>query len=375
MDLFRFLNPNEPTLMENGQIVGDTISKMWVERYAEAGEFQVEAYAKTGIIDKLPRGSFVSHTGSTDIMIVENHEISDDKDKDVVVSVTGRSFETYLDNRVVGANVMFPTNSMLYEYTMDPDLSWIQAQKLIRNHIIFAWVINVEDALPNVEVMSDVTGIGTIEARTINRGSIYARALELFAVDDVGIKTIRPGAWSPAISPENTVIQIHRGSDKSAQVIFSPQSGEIARADYLWTNRKSKNVALVYGKWVDTIVYEGVIPPTGYDRRTMEVQTPDLDEAFESAPSGAERAAVVAKMQIRGKEALAKQKDVVLIKPNVSKTSQKAIFRKDYDVGDIIAVSGEYNASTKMRVSEYVEIEDTQGVSGYPTLTALKETE
>ncbi len=48
------------------------------------------------------------------------------------------------------------------------------------------------------------------------------------------------------------------------------------------------------------------------------------------------------------------------------------IFRdKTYDVGDIITVDGEYNATTTMRISEYVEIEDETGDSGYPTFSEI----
>ncbi len=93
VDIFRFTNPIEPTRMEQGEIVNGITNKLWIERYTEAGEFTFVAPLNTNLKEKLPIGSFVSHINSDDIMIVENHELSEDQGQESKITITGRSFE------------------------------------------------------------------------------------------------------------------------------------------------------------------------------------------------------------------------------------------------------------------------------------------
>jgi hypothetical protein len=60
-----------------------------------------------------------------------------------------------------------------------------------------------------------------------------------------------------------------------------------------------------------------------------------------------------------------------LTKAEVSKDTNQGAYRTDFNVGDIITVHGDYNETSVMRISEYVEIEDENGRTGYPTLTML----
>jgi hypothetical protein len=62
---------------------------------------------------------------------------------------------------------------------------------------------------------------------------------------------------------------------------------------------------------------------------------------------------------------------VAISNVKIAPNSQNYNYRTDYNVGDIVGVDGEYNTSTTMRVIEYVEIEDENGESGYPTLSEL----
>jgi hypothetical protein len=43
-------------------------------------------------------------------------------------------------------------------------------------------------------------------------------------------------------------------------------------------------------------------------------------------------------------------------------------YRKDYNVGDLVSLDGNFGQIAVMRVMEYVEIEDENGESGHPTL-------
>lgn len=367
VDIFKFHNPTSPTKLERGEVVNNLKSKLWVERYREAGEFKFVADAKSGVKELLSTGSLISHVDSTEVMIVENHEISDVRGKEPEIIITGRGFETYFDQRIVGSNKTFPTSTGVADYVLASDNTWDQVVVLIEEHVLASELLNDDNEIPYLEVLTTASGSGAVEERILKRGTLYSRVLELLDIDDLGIKIVRPGPWSPLGGGSvNIAVVIHKGEDRSDEVIFSYDTGEIESADYLWSIKKLKNAAMISGKWVETVVF-GV--ETKFNRRMMHVDASDIDETYSEAPVNPDLADIVTAMQQRGVEALAAQKEIALTKAEVSKDATKAVYRTDFDVGDLITVSGDYNETSTMRIAEYVEVEDETGMSGYPTLT------
>lgn len=355
--------------MEQGQIVSGLKSKMWIERYAPAGEFKFVADVKSGAKDALPVGSFVSHVDTSEIMVVENHEIQDKKGQDAEIIITGRGFDSLFEQRIVGSNKAFPTSGASAEYELPGDLLWIQVAILISDHILAANLVDPNDQLAYTSVYDGIGGIGAGVSRTLKRGTLYERLQELLAIQSLGIKIVRPGPTSPlgGASP-NTAVVVHKGVDRTASIAFSEDTGEIENADYLWSNKLDKNAAMISGRWVETRV---VGAETGINRRWMYIDASDLDNNLNAAPAGGDLDLIVGQMQQRGISALAGKNPVALTKAEVAKNATKAAYRRDFDVGDTITVNGSYNVSSKAQISEYVEIEDETGSSGYPTLTVV----
>lgn len=368
MDIIKFNNPTSKTKMEQGDIVNGIKTKMWVERYREAGEFKFVGNISSGIREKLPIGTFVSHTDSFELMLVENHEINDDKGKETEVVITGRGYETYLENRIVGSNQTFPFVSETLDYQLGTEYSWTQAVIMIQTHTIATYLNDDDNAIPYLQVLAEtITGTYEQVPRLVKRGSLYSRLMELLSIDNLGIKVIRPGIWSPlGATSEDTAFLIHKGVDRSATVVVSYDTGEIESADYLWSNKRLKNAAVVSGRWVEVFV---TTSGTGFDRRVMYLEASDVDNSFSVPPTGDDLTVTIAVLQQIGLDALKAQNDVILTKAEVSKESLKAVYRKDFAVGDVITVNGDYNETSKMRISEYVEIEDETGQTGYPTLS------
>jgi len=370
MDVFKFKNPVHPTRMDQGELINGLTSKLWIERYRDISDFEFIANAETLAHKLLPIGTLVSHTQTHEVMIVENHEIKENVGRETEVKITGRSFESFLENRIIGSNRVWPTTaSATDEYTLVAATTWNQAVTMIKDHSDLAFVVDPNDAVQYVQAMANVSGAGGQEGRSIKRGNLYTRLIELLGVDQLGIKTIRPGVWSPlGSSSPNMVLLIHRGADLSQTVAFSYATGEIQSADYLWSNKKLKNAALVTGRWIETVVKDASV---GYSRRMMQVDATDIDNAFPVAPTGQDRLNIIAAMGIRGQAALAAQKNVALVKSEAARNSTIYKHRIHYNVGDIVAVDGEYDEASTMRISEYVEVEDETGENGYPTLSVV----
>lgn len=370
MEIFKFRNPTHPTLLEQGELINGIKSKMWIERYRDFCDFEFIANADKDVHLLLPIGTLLSHTESTEVMVVENHEINEVSGQPTVVKITGRSFESFFENRIVGSNKDWPTEaSATEEYLLETDYTWNQAVALLKDHIYATYVIDPDDALMHIEVMTDIEEEGDSVERSIPRGDLYSRLLELLAVDNLGIKVIRPGVRSPlGFESPNMAAVIHQGLDLSQEIAFSHITGEIESADYLWSIKKLKNAALVTGRWLETVVKDA---SAGYERRMMHVDGSDLDNAFTEPPFGSDYDDVIAAMEVRGQAALFAQNSVALVKAEPTRNSSQYKYREHYEVGDIITVAGQYSETASMRISEYVEIEDETGESGYPTFSAV----
>ena len=362
MDLMKFQNPNEPTLLNSATFLKKPKSLTWIERYRDPGEFTILAGLDSGLKEELPRGTFITHMGTPEVMVVEDHNIVVKKGEAPTIKITGRSLETILENRpIVSNNPWAPL-----DFVALADYSWNQAVGLIAAHITYASGEYADNVLPYFRVSTDITATSASEIRWIQRGDLHTRLIELLQVDDLGIRILRPSVTGINTNPFLTIFLIHLGEDKTDQIVFSHNAGELTDSEYLWSIRKLKNSALVTGKWVKVFI-PGT--ETGYDRRIMHVDASDLDDAYSSMPTGGTLTDIEEAMLVRGQDALAANNEIALASVNISKTANKHKYRIDYNVGDIVTVIGDFNEARYMRISEYVEIEDENGFVGYPTLS------
>lgn len=360
MDFFRFNPHTSPSLLEDGEFINNIDSSMWVERYSAPGEFSFTGLVSSGLGDFLPAGTLISHIDTSEVMIVENQEIDETVDEDPNIIVTGRSFVSYLENRITGT-IQARASTTLAPYVLSADDIWDQIVLMI-NQAIKSGVAGTNDALDDVIATTALGSGGTSVERTIDRGTVLERALELLSIEDMGIRTVRRGF--NAGSPTNTEIQVFKGSDKTDKVVFSWQEGDLDSANYLLSLKGLKNSAMVIGQYVVVVVDAG---PTKYDRRMMIVQATDIDGHLGAVPTGGDLTNVVNTMTTRGNQELAKQNAITISQTDISDNT-KVRYRKDYGIGDLVTLDANFNQSLVMRVIEYAEIEDENGVSGHPTL-------
>ena len=91
------------------------------------------------------------------------------------------------------------------------------------------------------------------------------------------------------------------------------------KIDYLWSDKKLKNSAMVIGRYVNTAV--DTPGTTKYNRKTMIVNADDIDGALTAPPAGAALTDIVNKMKIRGTQALASQNRITITRADISNIS------------------------------------------------------
>jgi hypothetical protein len=364
MELFKFNFTTDATVLELGEAINRWTSVMWTERYRQAGEFELKGQLSSGLREFLPLGTLISHADTYEVMIVENHEIVEDKTNDPTIVITGRSLDSWLENRIIGVN-QARTTPVVADVNLPANYTYVQAVSLINTHI--QTPTNANDQLTNVQAQTFLsTTTGPNEIRPIARGPLYPELLKILAVDDLGIKTVRRNTFGVIGSSSQTIFLIFAGVNRSSSVIFSWKSGDLDSAQYLFSNKPLKNSALVQGRFLQAMVDLG---PIKYNRRIATVDANDIDGHLTAVPAaGAARDAIVAKMVTRGKQVLKSQQNITIGRTDISNIPQYQ-YRKDYDIGDLVSLDGNFGQVAIMRIIENVEIEDENGESSHPTLS------
>lgn len=363
MDLFKFTPVSVDTTLDQGERINYVDRVTWIERYNTPGEFTLEAKLSSGLRELLPLGTLISHMDTTEVMVVEDQQIKETHD-DTSLIITGRSFVSFLENRLVGMNLA-RASSVVTPYTVTADYSWNQIVKVINDHIVNP-PTDTNDSITNLVATHSMSGTGISEDRSIPYGDLLKNVTDLLKIDNLGVRTIRRNTFgAPSGSSTQSVINIYQGVDKTSKVMFSWVAGDIEEAEYLFTNRGHKTTALVIGQYIWAVV-DGA--GSRYSRRMMIVDGTDIDGHLGEVPTAPWDGITHAVMSARGRQELAAQKQVSITRVDVSDNSTH-MYRRDYGLGDLVAIDGNYGQIAVMRVTEYAEIEDETGKTGHPTLT------
>lgn len=365
LDLFRFVpNPASPTTLDGGQAIEGYLSAMWVERYQDCGEFQIKATLGSGLREFLPLETFISRPCTFEVMIVENHEIIDDGDIDPIIIISGRTMFSILDRRVVG-NWLIRNSMTPAQYQLSSNVISYQTVNMINEHIQYA--SNTGDRFDNVVASSAISSEPMGPTRSIRLGNMLDAVISLCNTDDQGFRTLRRSPFFIYNGTSGTTcLNIYKGVDKSATVIFSHERGEIEKATYLWTNKNYKNHAYIFGS--SFYAYAEYPTFTKFDRRMMTLDAGDIEGHYPSPPSPTDQSWINGDMKNRGFERLASSKKISMSQVDISPITNY-FYRRDYGMGDLVMIDGNFGVMQKMRVIEHVEIEDENGSSAHPTLS------
>lgn len=344
-DTYQKFNPDD----------GDTL--VWTERYQVAGDFKLEVENEVSILTKFPLGTLISHTDTTEVMMVENHEI-DRTDKGLKITVSGRTFETFAENRnTVGWGPLVDSNdNPNAPYIAPAPASSIATEMLSTNFVTG----HTDDIIPNVLVYEDMRFLDDDMDHIVKRESVYSSIMNYLRLCDAGIKTVRPNGAQTTMD-----VVIHDGADRRNSIIFYAQNEDLGNAKYFWSIKNYKNYVLIATKvYARLHRHRDILTDlTGLDRREMYAEANDLEESYE--PSFGWDV-----LSSRGQAELDNHQKVALLQATISKSARPK-FKFDYDVGDLVTVFGEFGVAQYMRVTEHILTVDKDGIRGYPSLNIL----
>lgn len=351
--------------LNSSYLPSDTIKQfntlIWTERYGASGDFKLTAEEDIAIMTLLPLGTLISHNDTYEVMIVEDHEIKRGSDKKLEVTVTGRSFDTFAENRPT-----LGTRDPLYDSITGDAINEVRtgaaedvAAALLESRLGPTATV-VADRIPNISIYTDIRDPDSSLEHVIRRSTLYEAVRSLLNICGAGIKTIRPHAAQTTLD-----LVIYDGFDLHNLVTFYAQYADLDEATYLWSNQGYKN-------YVDVDAHDYYrlyrhrdlsVDLTGLSRRVTYVEANEIEGDYSPGTATDVISAL-------GQAILDAAKQIQLVQAKISETA-KPKFKLDYDIGDLVTVFGEFSAAQVMRVTEHILTFDETGMRGYPSLSII----
>lgn len=335
------------------------ISFIWTDRYYEYGDFELYTRVSTDILSKIQSEYYLLNKESEHLMIVENIEIETDLEDGHTVKITGRSLESILDRRIVWSSTIISGNiqdcikKLLNDSIISPSIS----ERKIDNFIF--------DTSNNSKITNTI-----IEETEYNGDNLYEIISGLCSANDIGFKVV--------LNKSNQfVFSLYVGEDRSYEqtknpyVTFSPEFDNLINSNYVESIQNYKNVTLVAGEKDDNDIPKTASTGnvSGLSRRELYTEATDINQKQEDDTTLTDEEYKNLLIQ-RGNEALLKHKISVTFDGEFDAT-QMYTYNKDFFMGDVVQVANEYGIESKARIIEFIQSQDTNGYSMYPTFSIM----
>ena len=352
-------------LYRRNRLIEKHESFIWTERFQAWGDFTISLQSTRENRNLLPTGTWIAHSDSHRVMIVETVEdITDDEGRSIL-RVSGRSLEAILDSRLARNNLADLTSETKWIFTALPAAIALT----IFNDICTDGDLDDGDVLPVVEETPGVVyPIDTYpEPSTpityeMEPQTLYTALKTLCEISDMGFRMYRDG--------DSGVLYfgVYMGSDRSTlqttlpAVVFSPDLDNLKNTSELTTTAFYKNVAYVISPVGHEVVYALDVDPSisGFDRKVLFVRADDITDVDPGDATD--------RMIQRGTEALAKARRYTGFDGVISQNAQYK-YGIDYFLGDTIDLQSKSGSISIMRVTEQIFVSDGEGERSYPTLS------
>lgn len=371
------------------------IDLLWTERYCGYGEFEITVPLDKRVIDTCHVNDYVTIRESDVIMVIDTIAISNDSINGAIIKLSGRSLETILDRRII-------VDEKIGTIDSQGNPSPIGVQEVIRI-ILNNNLINPSDQkrkIPgfsiNISSDSKITSLSTESFQ--ERGTIvYDKILKLCQDNKLGFRVngIGSGAFQ---------FELYFGTDRSRSqssvpvVVFSDSYENLSRSDYLNTEQEYRNVVYIDWGYKYNWIFIDHDPDTGTSVKSYEQRGSKVSEIYKNeATSGLARRETYlndgteyavgdivypalppadisgAEKQVasKGKENLASFKAGTYFEGEVEPNRQ-FIYGRDYFLGDIVQLEGQYGLGARCRIVEIVRSHDSAGSTMTPTFEIIE---
>lgn len=332
-------------------VIEEYSSLIWTDRYNKCGDFEIVLPPTPHNIGLLAPDNFIFVDGLDQdrMMIVEDLQLQTDPESGGTLTVTGRSLESILDRRIVWGDmevvgtIQSGIQNLLNQSIINPS----NPKRKISN-FIFEW--NSSEVLAQITVNTKFMGTSVLDAIESMCGEAQ-----------VGYKV--------TLNDDNQfVFKLYLGADRSylqdinPYVVFSNDFDNISNTNYVEKMSTYKNATFVKGSDNYSANVEG--DEVGLARR--EVYTDSSGISKDSVGS------YIQQLASKGKENLEQHRYTISFDGEANPTAMYQYLR-DYKIGDIVEIVNEYGIHGQVRISEYIQSDDSDGFKAYPAFVNIDE--
>lgn len=341
-------------------------SLIWTERYNGYGNFEFYTPVSQTIlqvIDTIQKkmeaklDCYAWLKESKTAMLIEDMEITTDVETGNHLIMSGRGLESLLERRIIWDKTIL--NGKLQN----------GVQKLINDAIINPSISDrkITNFLFSTSTNSYIQGLN-LEAQYTG-DNLYDTLYKICDTNQLGFDVTLD-------LNNNFVLTLIQGENRSYDqetnpyVVFSPKYENIINSDYLESAKTLKNVTLVAGEDSGTARKTRIVGSgAGLSRRELYTDARDIQSEVNGVTMSA--AQYNALLDQRGREKLAENVYTKVFTGEIEAT-KTFVYGQDFFKGDIVQIVNEYGMESKVRVSEVVRVQDTNGYSMYPTFQVIE---
>lgn len=336
-------------------VVDDFQAIVWTDRYWKAGDFELRIPASQSNVALYTPDRWLELDGSDQPMIIERSEVRTDAILGTNLVVTGRSAFSLMDRRIFwGYQEVNGVSLQTFVKNVFND-NFIASSTPGRTIPYVKFRENSDGALYSPQVVAEYLG-----------DNIYEKLVELFSRHAIGVKG--------SLENDSIVFEMYKGlnrsysQDSNPYVVFSPDFENLRNSEFIVSYEEWKNLGLIGGHGEKGnrhyLIAEKGGSYSGADRRELYIDASSVSDQDKTPEQ------VDAEMYEKGYDELYKAPVHMTFD---GETVQHAMFEygKDYFLGDVVQIRNEYGMEMATRVVEFIQAEDSEGESAYPTFRAI----
>jgi len=348
--------------LRRDQVIEGFESIIWTERYSGNGDITIVTKSTFENRSLLAPGTKIGMEGSTYVMVLDT--IDDDTDQQGVrnITVTGKSLEFLLDDRVAMPALANLAETPAWTVTGTPG----NVVRQMFHEICVFGDLSLLDTIPffhegTLLVAGNIPESSEIVTISAPPDTLYNTIKKICDTFGLGFRFVKNGDMG------QIYFEVYTGSDRTSgqtvlpAILFDPQLENLSQIRQLTSTAIKKNVAYVFSQNGAVMVYAPTATQTetGSERRVLFVNSsnttdagPELNEALRQ----------------EGLIALAAQRNVYAFDGQLPPTLP-LVYGKDYQLGDIVEERSAAGFGNLMIVTEQIFVSDNQGDRTYPTLS------
>lgn len=349
-------------------VIDQYSSLIWTKRYWDCGDFELYIPAEPALLKYLQKDYYVRREDCESTMIINRIEIKTDAENGNYFTISGKSAESILSYRVVANGGGFATNNASF-----------MCNRLIMleiNRLEVKYADREIDIIKNIDYMSEY--VDYLIWNTFERENLLTAVFSLCKQHGFSFKFVLTE------NKDGFDIHFYKGVDRTAgqtenaSVIFSPIYYNLINSQYVLDASNDKTMAFIAGegendskvlvwthKTYDTTQEHNV--PKQLDRREIFVDANNLKSKKDDGQAMSFDE-YISLLRAKGKEKLFENEMIEGLSAEVDTTLQ-FVYKRDWDLGDIVSVENEYGMRASARIIEVIEVDDANGYRITPTFS------